>query len=177
MNEKTKRCDSKKVTRGDYFSLYGFGRIIRVPGREIGGFFEVQNHTGFTYQVARDVLENEYAFADQHASEEKIARTKVIQVLRDSPRTAMTVVYTKKVDPKTVATELAEGQGDIKPRTWAAKVKKLLEGEQRTLIGHHVNSFDVHGRLRFTCKEGLRLIDPRTIKSLVVGQVRYEVKQ
>ena len=172
--ETTARCDASKVIVGSVFSRHSHGVVTDISGQNYG----LRNEHGFEWTIrGRDILEAEFSFADQYEDTLKDSRTKIIEVLRQHSHTAMTIVFNKKVDPKVVAKELAAGQGSLSSRAWTAKVKSLMEGEERTMIGHHSNHFDEHQRLVFIEQgKGPRLVDPRTIKSLTVGRLRYEVK-
>jgi len=107
------------------------------------------------------VLENEYSFAGQFEDKAKTNQTKIIEIVKDNPRRAMTVTFRKKPDNSMAADLLATGQGSMTQRQWRKKVREATAGEERTLVGYHQNKFDEHGRLRFNAEEGPRLIDPR----------------
>lgn len=181
----TNRCDHGKVKIGSVFSRHSHGEVLIIDrmannGR---GLAKLRNSAGKVWEIGIDILEWEFSFADQFETEETLSRTKVIEKLKEHPGTAMTIVFAKKVVAKDVAKALEEGKGSSTQKDWTAKIKGLLEGPERTMVGHHSLAFDEHQRLRFVeqknAKSGLpeaRLVDLRTLKSLVVDRVRYTVK-
>jgi len=90
----------------------------------------------------------------------------------------MTIHFNKKPDAKKIAKELEAGKGSETAKVWNAKVKTLLLGEERVMIGYHVCFFDEHRRLRFQeAEKGQRLVDPRTLNWMVVNRVRFSVSK
>jgi len=91
---------------------------------------------------------------------------------------AMTVCFKKKPKHTDIAKALAEGQGDTNARTWSKKVKDLIEGEERIMIGHHSGQVDEHQRLKFIeSGAGPRLVDTRTTQFVIVDRTKYVVKK
>lgn len=171
--ETTKRCDAKKVKVGDVFSRHSFGTVIYKQGDRLG----LRNSDGYEWTIDSNILEQEFSFAEQFDSEEQVSRTRIIELLTENPRTAMTVCFNKKPDPKAIAKELSTGQGELSARAWNKKVSDLVAGEERVMVGHHFGVFDEHRRLHFTeSTKGGRLVDPRTINWLIVCRVKYTVK-
>lgn len=173
--ETTRRCDITKVKEGDVFSRHSFGKVIAIH-RGLNRI-ELRNSEGLQWHVDATILEQEFSFGNQYDGEEEVSRTDAIKAMMENPRTAMTINFNKKADPKTVAKELAAGQGAMSAKEWNAKVSALMDGEERTMIGWHFGGMDAHGRLNFIEEaNGPRLIDPRTINYVIVGRKRYNVK-
>lgn len=172
--ETTKRCDAKQVKVGTVFTRFSSGKVVVVSP---GGQFRVRNATGFEWNISPDIFEQEFSVADQVATDTKVSRTEVIEVLNAHPRTAMTVNFNKAPDPKAIADALRLGQDKMTDRAWRTKVGELVAGEERTMVGHHYGFYDEHKRLQFQEEEkGQRLVDPRSINWLIVNQVKYTVK-
>lgn len=173
--ETTARCDASKIEVGSTFSRHSHGQVVQ----RRGDLFTLRNQHGFEWDInGANILEAEFSFADQHDNEVKESRSKINEILQEHAHTAMTIVFNKKPDPKHVAKELSAGKGSETDRNWNAKVKKLIEGEERTMIGYHTSSFDEHQRLKFIEQgKGPRLVDTRTIKMIVVGRTKYTVKK
>lgn len=177
-SETTKRCDASKVKPGAVFSRHSFGTVVDSARRGFGGTFRVKNAQGFEWEIGAEILEREFSFADQFDGEEKVTRTRVIEILTENPHTAMTVAFHKAVDPKAVAEATKAGQGAMSDREWAKHVGTLCEGEAREMIGHHAGTWDEHRRLHFVeMAKGPRLVDPRTIDWLIVGRMKFVVKK
>jgi hypothetical protein len=175
VSESTTRCDPRKVRVGSVYSRHSFGEVV-----DVNGYLNratLRNKDGLQWDIGLDILAREYSMADQSEREETINRTKILEILRDNPRTAMTVHFNKAVDLKEVASALAEGQGKASDKAWREKVEQAMAGEERVMIGHHTNAYDERGRLHFDEHgKGPRLVDPRTVNWLIVGRTKYTVK-
>lgn len=178
------RCDQKKVKVGSIFSRHSHGVVEGFIDHPTGGrFAQLRNSGGFQWQVAINVLEQEFAFADQFDSEETLSRTKTNEIIKDNPGTAMTIVYNKKPNAKDAAKALEAGKGGMTQKEWVKVVEEAQTGAVRTMVGHHSLHFDDHQRLRFIEQENAksgnpeaRLVDLRTIQSLIVNRIKYTVK-
>lgn len=172
-NESTERCNPAKIAVGSVFSRHSFGKVVAVDPYRI----RLKNEKGFEWEIGHEIVRQELSFADQFEVTKPVSRTEAINALTEHSHTAMTVVFRKKPDAKAVAELLKGGQGKDSDKQWKAKVTDAIDGEQRTMIGYHSNVFDEHRRLWFTeIGVGPRLVDPRTIESIIVDRVRYEVK-
>ena len=174
VGETTKRCDVKKVKVGDTYSRRSFGTVVELKA----GSIKVKNNKGDEpWDVGHNIIENEFSFANQHEASAEVTGTDAIKILMAHPYAAMTVCYHKKPDPKATADALKAGQGTETDRAWASKVKKLMEGEEREMIGYHQGSLTPQGHLQFhETGVGLRSVDPRTLNFLVVDRSKYVVK-
>lgn len=172
--ETTERCNTQAVDVGSIFSRHSFGKVTAIEGDT----FHLCNSDGFKWQVGRNIIAQEFSFAEQHDSEEKLSRTDLISLLTRKVQTAMTVCFRKKVDAELVARELADGQQDMADAAWKKHVNAILRGEERTMIGHHYGTLTEHGRLNFhEASKGYRQIDPRTIEWVIVERVKYLVRK
>lgn len=171
--ESTKRCDVSKIQVGSMFSRHSFGTVIGIRGDMV----QLRNAKGYEWEIGKNIVAQEFSFADQFDNEESVSRTRAIEVLTEHSHTAMTVHFNKAPDPKAVAEALKVGQGRMSDREWNKLVATQVAGEERTMIGYHTNHFDMHRRLEFhETGVGLRLVDPRTINWLIVGRTKYTVK-
>ena len=172
--ETGKRCDPKQVAIGDVYSRHSHGVVKALTA---SGLARLRNERGFEWTVSLDILAEEFSFADQHETTAKLSRTELIEQVLAHRRTAMTIVFTKKPDPKVVADKLAGGRAGGGLALWRKVVKEALAGEERTMVGYHTGAFDEHQRLRFMeSGAGPRLVDLRTVSVVIVDRVRYEVK-
>lgn len=167
------RCNVSKVKVGSVFSRHSFGVVTASDGYT----YKLRNTDGFEWAISKDILAQEFSFADQHDTEAKVSRSEAIEILTKNSHTAMTVNFDKKLDPADVAAALQGGKGQLSDRDWQKAVAAALVGENRTMIGHHMGEFDEHQRLKFEEHgQGRRLVDPRTINFIVVNRVKYIVK-
>jgi len=172
--ETSKRCEAKKIKVGSVFSRHSFGKVMAIDNHN--KMMTIQNSNGDSWSIGAQIMEKEFSFADQIESEETVSRTRIIELLTDHPRTAMTIHFNKKPNAKNIAKELRPGKGDMSVKDWDAKVKELLQGDERVMVGYHVCSFDEHRRLRFNeTDKGQRLVDPRTLNWMIVDCVKYTV--
>jgi len=175
--ETTKRSDVRKVKVGDTYSRISFGTVVEVKA----GGIKVRNNKGDEpWDVSNAIIENEFAFANGHHAEatKEVTGTEAITILKDHPRTSMTVCFHKKPDPKKAAELLKTGQGpNDTDKAWLSKVKKALEGEVREIVGYHLGTWTPQGHLQFfETGKGIRSVDPRTIDWLVLERNKYVVK-
>lgn len=171
--ETTDRCDIAKIKEGSVWTRHDSGKVIGIRGNKI----DVKNDKGDTWELTDLLVASQFSFADQSDQELKITRTEMIAVLKDNIQTAMTVVYKKKADVGVVASELAIGQNGQSDRAWKSKVKTLIEGVERVMVGHHYGTMDAHDRLQFREHgKGPRLVDTRTLQSVLVNRTQYVIK-
>ena len=129
--------------------------------------------------ISRDILEYEMHNSSVFAEEQKIPLTKVATVLAEANSKCFTVCFTTKVDDKMVAEKLAALKG--KPSEADAKelAKDLLTGKESTVVGRLSRS---EGRLGRSLVIDLpsqfyKQVDHRTLKWLIVDNVKYTVKK
>lgn len=167
------------IKAGSLWSRVSFGKVIANNGSSV----RVQNEDSLTWDVSQDIFDAEFTVADDIGDKgvEPFSRTKLIAKILEFPRTAMTIQFRKKVDPKDVTVAAREfcASNDYNNEKFTKVIREAMAGETRIMKGRHACSFDEHGRLRFTDmeKNGLRLIDPRTIEWAIVNGILYEVKK
>lgn len=173
--ETTSRCDAKQIAIGSIWSRHSYGTVT---GR-VGDRFTLRSEEGLEWDIdGANIMEAQFSFADQQTQEIMESRSKINEILLSYRGTAMTVCYKKKAKTNDVAKALTEGQGDLKERAWNKKVKDLIEGEERIMVGHHNGSLDEHQRLKFTeTGVGQRLVDTRTTQWVIVDRTKYIVKK
>jgi hypothetical protein len=150
---KTHKTEPNKVQKGD---LMSFTYYVKVKSTDLSRnemMVEDLINGGQEIQVrGRELIENSYS-ADQYVEEEKVSMTKCAEILISSPNRPLTVCFEKK------------------------------DGTERVLRGRFIKHEALLGRsmvedldVKKTDKEdGLRQVDHRTIKWLVVDGVRYTV--
>jgi len=174
--ETTKRSDASKVKVGDTWSRLSFGTVVEIKA----GAIRVRNNKGDEpWDVSNTIIESEFSFANTHHVEatKEVTGTEAIAILKEHPRTAMTVCFNKKPDPKEAADALKSGQGSDTEKAWASKVRKAMEGEVREMIGYHLGGWTPQGHLQFfETGKGLRVVDPRTLNWIAIDKSKYVVK-
>jgi len=173
-SETTKRCEAKKIAIGSVWSRHSYGTVVARRGDR----FTLRDETGFEWDIdGANILENQFSFADQFDQEIKESRSRINEIIMEHRGMAMTISFKKKPQHSDIAKALAEGKGDLNDRAWSKKVKDLIEGEERVMIGHHSGHLDEHQRLKFSeTGVGQRLVDTRTTQWVIVDRTRYVVK-
>lgn len=124
------------------------------------------------------------------------SQTALISTIMSNPRTVMTVVFKKADTNKTKKAYNAEKAAKVAEISKApvSKITGLLNdlidnpittvipGELRTMKGYHTGVVDERGRIQFTDMEiatghKLRQVDPRTVLSVIVNGIKYNLKK
>ena len=187
-----KKSDIKKIKVGDPWSRLSNGKVTKITK----GSLYVENEAGKEWEIGFPIVEDEFYFADQFDTELKVTRTELSQIFINHPRIIMTACYHKQVKEKDLNEEFFklyanEGGVIISKVDYTKKVKELtkvaLKGEERVIVGRHESSIDDFGRMHFTDVEieqdktkeydvRHRLVDPRTLKFVIVANVKYTAK-
>ena len=175
---RTQRCDAKKLVAGDYVSRVSYYEIISVNGD--GSQTRVKNEDGVQWTIDHAIVSNECNSASQHYREEVVTQSRLAEILMEANQRVFTVVFRKQVavavvDEKLRSADHEELQNGRKRRKLA---RDLLEGEERTLVGYLVKSEAGLGRSRVVDLKAPgdnreRLVDHRTIISIIIDGVRY----
>lgn len=172
---------------GQKYSRHSFGEVTAFDGV----YYTIKNEAGKEWQIAKEIFDDEFKLSHQYEDTTLMNRTSIIDVFKQSARTVMTVTFRKK--PKNsdlvdyvaalcdhgngLPEELQTAKGEFSRRKLASKLAEFTAGEQRTMTGRHVNVQDDNGRFNFyEVGVGNRLIDPRTIESIIVDGRKYIVQ-
>lgn len=145
----TNPVDPTKVVAGDMMALIHWAKVKEVRSPDHIIFTDVDTDSDFHVQ-GRELVRKAFS-ADQYAASEKISKTAAAEILVSSYNRPLTVVFIK-----------ADGTS----RTMRCRLIK-----PEPLLGRSmVEDLDVAGNQR------TRLVDHRTIESVIVDGVRYTVK-
>jgi hypothetical protein len=150
---KVNQTDPAKVKAGDLMAFTYYAKVQSVDnsGRKLG---VKSTDTGATFYVDGTPLIQAAASADYYAEEKKVTKTEAAELLISSFGRPFTVVFVTQKDEE---------------RTMRGR---LISHE--ALLGRsHVEDLDLDPP---TVKR-MRLVDHRTIKSLVVDGIKYTVKK
>lgn len=169
--------DASKLKAGDVLSRISYMRVIGMDGDSV----EVENESGFRWSIARSILEAEAVSSSQYTKTLVVPRTELARVLEQDVRdTVFSVAFTKLPDLSEQEKTLADA--DLSTPAKRRKFAKILGvGKERVLHGHIDDPGHELGRmpvidLEVTSGSKERLVDLRTLKWLVFGGVKYEVK-
>lgn len=144
----------------------------------------LRNERGFEYDATTSVVEEGMYSATQFDAEERVSRTRLIELLENSGGTVFCVNFNKKPTRTTVSDKLSGANVGIfaDANALGQLAESLLLGEERTLIGYLVHTEPKLGRSQVVdleVEEGqhnLRLVDHRTINWMILKNVKYEVQ-
>lgn len=184
----------KSLKVGSILSENSYFKILAVNSNNI----TVQDINGVKSNIGNDYVEQVLDVADYFTTEEKKTKTELADLLINNPRVAMTVAFYKQDTPKTAKAYKAEKDAKINQIINASlgNTQKLLEelvdnpilkyvpGALRVIKGFHRSSdVDELGRITFIDMEldgeidsRKRLIDTRTIQSIIFNNVKYNLK-
>ena len=113
------------------------------------------------------------------AEEQKISLTNVATVLAEANSKCFTVCFTTKVDEKQVLEKLQEVKAKPNAEKARALAKELLVGKETTLIGRLSRAEGKLGRSLVVDlpTQGYRQVDHRTLRWLIIDNVKYTVKK
>lgn len=182
-NKIERLSDSSILKKGDKWSRQSYGQVIQ---RGFGKV-EVQNENGDTWAIDSELFEREFRVHDQFEDTVEKTKTELAEICMENPRVVMTVCFNKQVEPNDVADALREEIGDqkasdITSRTFRKMVRSLIAGEERVMVGRHTCTKDTGGRLFFhdmeaSAADRTRRVDPRTIKWMIVNNIKYVLKK
>jgi hypothetical protein len=147
----SKLTNPADVKDGDLMALINFVKVKRtVPGRNILQVVSVENGMEFDVEGS-EIIEQMYS-ADRFTREESKTKTELAEILLASHNVPFTVVFEK------------------------------VDGTERTLRGRLLSAEPLLGRsnvadLDVISGSPLRQVDHRTLKSIIVGGVKYKLKK
>lgn len=138
-----------KTKKGDVIAVVKFAKVERSST----GYVDATDiDVGEGFSIRGDSLIQKCLSADFFDSEERISRTEMAEILVSSNNTPLTVVFTKQNGEK---------------RT----LRGRLLGAEPLLGRSYVEDLDIDGENK------KRLVDHRTLETLIVGGVKYTLKK
>lgn len=179
------KCDPGQLEKGDWVTRISYCRVV---DKERNGSFRVENERGFSWTIAAGIVAAECVPASHFDIETPTTRTEMAHRLERAGASAFQVCFEKQATQKAVADRLGELDADAAatPAKRRRLAKELMAGEERVLVGRlatPAEPLDASGRVRVIDLEvergahNRRLVDPRTLRWLVVDGVRYTLKK
>ena len=170
------KWNSSGLALGNWFSGTRYFQAVSTSGDEV-----TCKSQGQEIVISKDILEYEMNNANVFQKEETLPLTQVATKLTEANATAFTACFTTKVDEKAVQEKLASVKAATLKDPAAAKAlaKELLLGKETTIIGRLSKAEGRMGRSLVIDlpTQGYRQIDHRTLKHLVIDNVKYAVKK
>lgn len=160
----------------------------------------VKDDNGASLNISTEYVENILQSGEQFITEEKKTMTELADILLANPRVAMTVCFRKADVTKGKKVFEAEKAAKILA-IQNAKVSevegllsdmienplsRIIPGEMRIMVGRHEAKRDDLGRLTMIDMQQekgtavhdarVRLVDPRSVSYIIVGNVKYSLK-
>lgn len=118
--------------------------------------------------------------ASAFGSEEKLSLTKVAEILENANTACFTVCFRTKLDENLVKDKLKSAKaGDFKDKSKLKEfAKDLIEGKEAVIVGRLSKAAGKLGRSLVIDlpTQGYRQVDHRTLKWLIIKNVKYTVK-
>ena len=176
-----------EIKVGQKLSETQFYSIVKIVGDKV----QLINDGGENIVVDKNYIDKCLNSSDNFTEEVKLNKTEMAEMFISNSRVLMTVCFFKQFKEGDVSNEILEAIKDAKiseiEKAVKKGVKKAIVGEERVMIGRHYGSVDEFGRIHFVDMEierdatksydnRMRLVDPRTIKSLIVNNVKFILK-
>lgn len=146
------KVDTSEITSGDVMSFTYWGVVDKVERSFAGTKLSLTDlDSGAKFAVDGDALIEDSSSADQFTSQQKVSKSQAVEILASARNLPFTVTFTKK-------------DGSLR------KLRGRLIGIDQKNLGYiDVEDLDKPVGSRF------RLVDCRTIKSIIVGGTKYTV--
>lgn len=167
-------CKFSELKSGDFLSQTSYCKVTRVIGDENQRKVVVENNLGDKWTIGKNIVEREMYSSSQFSRIEKKTMTELANLMSNVKDSVFTVCFTRKLNSDHIETILNENK-DLDNKKLS---KLLLKGKDRVLVGRMDTGDTVLGRSRVVDLEngGYRLVDHRTIKWIIVKNVKYELK-
>ena len=178
VKKKEERKWNGEMIGGDWFSFTNYFRVDNINGEKIN----VGNFHGNSWDISMDILQKMHS-ANHFEVIRSVTRTEMVEKLKSAHDKIFTVSFLKKIKKEEIIQKLKTiKKKDIKNKNQLKKVaKQLLKGEPHTLIGRLSSKKVDFGRsmvidLRIRKGYPVRLIDHRTLETLIIAGVKYVLK-
>ena len=130
-------------------------------------------------EISKDILEYEMNNSSVFGEEDKISLTNVATKLAEANSKCFTVCFTTKVDEKMVQEKLKGVKGKLSAAQAKDLAKEVLIGKETQLTGRLSRAEGKLGRSLVIDlpTQGYRQVDHRTLKWLVIDNIKYTVKK
>jgi hypothetical protein len=177
----------KQLKVGEVLSETSFYTVEKI----VAGQVQLATESGESVVLDKGYTESFLKSASQANNTKVISKTELAALFLANANVAMSLSFNKQVKEEDVLAELISTHENSAPKDVKKKfqetLKKSLKGEERIIEGRHHGNQDDFGRVQFidmkVAKDKTksydtrnRLVDPRGINWLIVGNTKYVVK-
>jgi hypothetical protein len=175
--------DAKKLSKGDRLSRVSYMDVVSVLPTNI----KVRNEHGLVWYISKDIISQE-CYSTQYDKDDvkKVSKTEIAEILVNARDAIIEVNFNKQATVESIEKNL-DVLETLSESGIRKKLKSLLDGDKRTLIGYVIGSEPILGRSYVIDLEKdsgnnpnhdarQRLVDHRTINWLVYKNIKYVVK-
>lgn len=168
-----------KIAIGDWFSQVQYFKLNSRNGDMWN--CSILKDSNMNYQIPAEQVKDMYS-ATLFDSEEKVTKTQMVEIFQSANEAVFTITFNVKVQPEEIATLLSsiKSQADLDNRKKELS-KQLIEGKLTTITGFLAKREESLGRslvidLTKERSKAFRQVDHRSIKELVLKNVKYTLK-
>lgn len=183
--------DSKKLVHGEVLSRYSVITIIEGPYKKNplskDLLYLVRNEYGEEWEISATLLEKECYSSIQYIKEEKITRTDMEKIITEAGDTVFQVTFYKKVEAKEIVKKVVDAIKNGESGWVQDLAKWIVTGDKRVMTARLARAerelgrfmvYDLDIKLDTEAKNDnrIRLVDPRTMESLIYKNTYYTLK-
>lgn len=162
----------KQLKKGEYFSLLQNFKVEKTDNDNV--------YTEDRIRISNDIVEEKCHSASQYEKTVELSKTEMAKQFANAHGAVFTVVFRKlpkNADLVQMVKSFNNGSFSSTERI-KEDVENFMKGDRRTLIGYMINPEHDLGRALVHDLEnnGPRLVDYRTIESLIFKNIKYVVK-
>ena len=173
------RLTAALLQPGDLFSTIIYNKVMRVDQH----YLHVENQHGYSYQIHKEIAENEGFSASQFVAEKRVTRTELCELLENAGDAAFTINFLKKPTDERAKQllETLRPEDLVNPDVLRQLSKGMVKGEESTIVGYLRNREPKMGRstvidLNAPRFNNIRLVDHRTINWMIFKNTKYIAK-
>lgn len=167
---------------GTFCSETNFFKVTEVKGNNVV-MQDIKTKTKVNVPV--EYIDAIMTVSDKYATTKALSQTELSKLFEDSTNTAIRVEFYKKPDTKEVESFLtSQRKTSMTDVTFIKSYNELVRGELRTMDCYHKGEMNQLGFYNVVDlaeasedKHSLRQVNPKTIQSIIVNNVKYTLKK
>lgn len=181
-------CDVSKLKKGDKFYRILYYEVVEKAPNKVITVSDIAGRS----EISNRLVECSAFATNQYIKDEKVTRTEMSEKIATLGHAAFQVTFRKAKNANEMADTLDLGEFENANKTKRRRIMKdLLEGEERVMncrlyrnesdntsfeFGRfRVIDLDVYHTCGYDEKKAMRLVDSRTVSSLIVDNCKYHI--